>query len=138
MAPKIWGSVLRAVEDKYIREMETRWPLLRYCDNYWKVNHLATQTYSQWFCRYKKTKALKAANAAKPGGNKPAAKKHKITTMEPDSKPSPPPEEQDGVAPTPIHETLFGDKDIDELPPPQVEEQRPIQATMSRPLQNPL
>ena len=47
MAPKTWGSMSRAVEDEYIREMETRWPLLRYCDNHLKVNHLATQTYSQ-------------------------------------------------------------------------------------------
>ena len=142
MAPKTWGSVSRAIKDKYICKMETRWPLLRYCDNHWKVNHLATQTYSQWFRRYKKTKALEAANAAKPGGDKPAAKKRKITTIEPDSEPSPPPEEQDGVAPTLIHKTSFGDEDIDKLPPPQVKEQQPIQATTSRPrarpLQNPL
>ena len=48
------------------------------------------------------------------------------------------PEVQDGVAPTPIHETSFGDKDIDKLPPPQVKEQRPIQATTSRPRARPL
>jgi len=89
MTPETWGSMSRAVEDEYICKMETKWPMLCYCDNHWKVNFLATQTYSQWYCQYDdKMKKLKA-NAAKPGGDKPAVKKHRITTEEPNSEPSP-------------------------------------------------
>ena len=126
MTPEIWGSMLRAVEDEYICEMETKWPMLCCCDNHWKVNFLVTQTYFQWYCQYdNKMKKLKA-NAAKLGGNKPAAKKCRIMTEKPNSEPSPPSEVQGSVAPTPIHKTSFRDKDINKLLPPQVKEQQLI------------
>ena len=34
--------------------MEKKWPVLRYCENHWKVCALATSIYSQWYQGYRK------------------------------------------------------------------------------------
>jgi len=51
LALKTWGNASRKVHDEYEREMETRWPVLRYCSNHWKTHHIATKNYSQWYGR---------------------------------------------------------------------------------------
>jgi hypothetical protein len=51
-APGTWGQASLAASNKYIREMENRWPVLRYCEDHWKVHALATLNYSQWYRWY--------------------------------------------------------------------------------------
>jgi len=41
-APRKWGDVSKDVQDEYCREMETKWEELRYCENHWKANYIAT------------------------------------------------------------------------------------------------
>ena len=66
-APETWGQVSLAASNKYIREMESRWPILRYCEDHWKVHALATQNYSQWYRWYdeKKTREKSMGRASK-------------------------------------------------------------------------
>jgi hypothetical protein len=59
-APKTWGEAPRELRDDYIREMETHWDVLRYCENHWKADAIATAVYSPWY-----NGPLKKANANK-------------------------------------------------------------------------
>jgi len=80
-APKTWTDASREVHDEYLREMEERYDVLRYCDNHWKANKLATTFYSIWYSQHKKTKArlgkddldeghpLKKARTSSPGSD---------------------------------------------------------------------
>jgi len=65
LAPKTWGNASRKVHDKYEREMETWWPVLRYCSNHWKTHHIATKNYSQWYGRHETNETEAKAPAKK-------------------------------------------------------------------------
>jgi len=43
LAPEKWGDTSKAVWEEYVYEMENRWEVLRYCDNHWKANKIATK-----------------------------------------------------------------------------------------------
>jgi hypothetical protein len=49
VAPKKWSQMPRNVKDEYVSDMEKQWPILRYCDDHWKANQVASSTYSQWY-----------------------------------------------------------------------------------------
>jgi hypothetical protein len=51
-APGTWGQASLAANNKYIWEMESRWPILQYCEDHWKVHALTTLNYSQWYRWY--------------------------------------------------------------------------------------
>ena len=38
------------VRDEYIQVMETKWPMLCYCENHWKVHTITTINYPTWYC----------------------------------------------------------------------------------------
>lgn len=48
-APRKWGDAPKNVREKYEDDMEARWPVLRYCANHWKANHIAQLAYPPWF-----------------------------------------------------------------------------------------
>jgi hypothetical protein len=54
IAPETWGQATMEVREKYCREMESEYPVLRLCNNHWKVNAIATAIYSQWHRTYDK------------------------------------------------------------------------------------
>jgi len=53
IAPKTWGAATQEVQDAYVRSMEERFVVLRYCDNHWKALAIATANYSQWYIHHK-------------------------------------------------------------------------------------
>jgi len=65
LAPKTWGNASRKDHNKYEREMETWWPVLRYCSNHWKTHHIATKNYSQWYGHRETNKTEAKAPAKK-------------------------------------------------------------------------
>jgi hypothetical protein len=54
LAPESWGQATKDVRDKYCREMENEYQVLRLCSNHWMANALATAIYSQWYRTYNK------------------------------------------------------------------------------------
>lgn len=48
-APSKWGQASREAEDEYIDGMEKKWPILRLCEDHWKVIQIATSNYPQWY-----------------------------------------------------------------------------------------
>jgi hypothetical protein len=62
IAPKTWGVATQEVQDAYVRSMEERFVVLRYCDNHWKALAIATANYSQWY-KYHKAKMEAEAGA---------------------------------------------------------------------------
>jgi hypothetical protein len=48
-APKTWGKVDAAVATQYRNEMERKFPELRFCDNSWKADYIATLNYPSWY-----------------------------------------------------------------------------------------
>ena len=52
IAPETWGQATMEVRDEYCQEMESKYPVLRFCDNHWKANAIATAIYSQWHQTY--------------------------------------------------------------------------------------
>jgi hypothetical protein len=72
VAPKKWSNALRSLQDEYVRDMEIRWEVLRFCEDHWKVHQLATSNYPQWY---------KTHISSKPGDDDtkgPAKKKWKV------------------------------------------------------------
>ena len=82
LAPRTWGEAPRSIQDKYSREMEKQWEVLRYCENSWKAQHLATKTYSQWYTSFHRKMTRRQLVDAKT--KEPARKKHKTSTKEDD------------------------------------------------------
>ena len=54
IAPKKWSEVPIGLLKEYMQEIEHQWPVLGYCNNYWKSHYLATKNYLQWFKAYDK------------------------------------------------------------------------------------
>ena len=130
MAPDTWGEVDDKVQDYFVCEMEERWTVLRYCDNHWKANAIATSLYSQWYHTY---------DRKKKGLNEPAAKRPRIATEEPGDAHSPTAGSQADRVPSPTPETPVDD--ITEAPSSRLDQQGVTQASSrprARPLRNPL
>ncbi|KAH7905891.1 hypothetical protein BJ138DRAFT_705412 [Hygrophoropsis aurantiaca] len=51
-APKVWGEVGLVAATYYRSEMYRQFPELRLCEQNWKVNMIATDTYSQWYRKH--------------------------------------------------------------------------------------
>jgi len=107
MAPKSWGYASKVVKDEYIREMEKKWPVLRYCENNWKSDAITTTFYPPWYRGYSSKEEPKDDRRSCDG---PTAKKRRTTTEEPNDTSSPPPEmtpfediTEPGVEPGPSH-----------------------------------
>ncbi|KAK7020790.1 hypothetical protein R3P38DRAFT_3197212 [Favolaschia claudopus] len=49
--PKTWGAASLAVITYHRAHMYAAHPILRLCSGHWKVERLATQTYSSWYSR---------------------------------------------------------------------------------------
>ena len=142
MAPGTWGNVSNEIHAKYICKMEDKWPMLRYCENNWKADALATSIYSQWY--HGPRKRVNGPKDANQGCDESIAKKRRATTKATYNMPKPSSQVQDDseIASTPTGKTPFEDEDIAGSPSPQVEEQGPTQPPTSkptaRPLRNPL
>jgi hypothetical protein len=54
VAPEKWGDASKDLRDEYCHEMESKFGVLRYCDNHWKAHTLATSIYSQWYRSFDK------------------------------------------------------------------------------------
>ena len=54
IAPETWGQATKEVREEYWREMENEYHVLRFCNNHWKANAIATSIYSQWYRTYDK------------------------------------------------------------------------------------
>jgi hypothetical protein len=126
IAPRKWGKATMEVRDEYVRVMETKWPMLRYCENHWKVHAIATINYPAWYrgC-VRREIGLKDDDE---GCDEPVAKKCKTTMEEAsDSESSPPPEVQGDIVAT----------HVDDVPaPPRLEDSTTRPG--ARPLRNPL
>jgi hypothetical protein len=70
VAPEKWGDASKEVRDEFCYEMESKFGVLRYCDNHWKVHTLATSIYSQWYRSFDKKR-----HAAKKENEEPPTKK---------------------------------------------------------------
>jgi hypothetical protein len=53
-----WGDMGNVSQDYYRREMYSFFPELRLCELDWKVNRLATETYSSWYRKHKDKLAI--------------------------------------------------------------------------------
>ena len=53
--------------------METRWPVLRYCENHWKAQRIAIDNYPQWY----KTYSRKKLGEEEKTSDEPAQKKRR-------------------------------------------------------------
>jgi hypothetical protein len=126
MAPETWGSVALDVKNDYIFEMEKKWEVLRYCENHWKANNLATLTYSQWYHPF--DRKMKRAKGVIRSGER-TSKKRRMSTEESDDMSSPHPDAHVARARS---ESPFEDEDIGEPSVPQVEDPGPSQV-ISRP-----
>jgi hypothetical protein len=73
VAPRKWSHAPRSVQDEYVRDMENQWPILQYCEDHWKVHHLATNSYPQWYKSHHVSK--KVDNTETKG---PAQKRRKV------------------------------------------------------------
>jgi len=119
-APKTWGDASKELRDEYFYEMESHWGVLRYCQNHWKADTLATLAYSPWY-RHFSSKAKKE-QATIP--NERAAKWSKNAVNDVAMAHTPEPEAQAGPSGTPTPENLpVEDSDETPLDPsPRVEQ----------------
>jgi len=96
IAPKKWSKASRTVHKEYAREMETRWPILQYCENHYKAHLLTTKHYSQWYKTHHMAQTIGKDNNKET--NRPPSKKFK-TMVEDDhtcvSQADTPPEDSD-------------------------------------------
>ena len=75
VAPLKWGDGSKDLRDHYCMEMESRFKVLRYCDNHWKSHTIATIIYSPWYHMWdKKMQGIKIEPKEEPSGE-PAPKR---------------------------------------------------------------
>ncbi|KAF7371672.1 hypothetical protein MVEN_00023300 [Mycena venus] len=55
--PKTWGTASLTVVNYHWAQMYAAYPFLHLCNSHWKVDHLATNTYSSWYTKAVKKKA---------------------------------------------------------------------------------
>jgi hypothetical protein len=115
-APEKWTDASRDVREEYLREMEEKWEVLRYCDNHWKASKLATTLYSVWYNQYHK-KAIKGQNNNAHKGHPPNKKARTSNTGSEDRiGGSPEPENQAhgrAVSENPIEDIDGPDRELD-------------------------
>ena len=84
IAPETWGQATKEIREEYCGEMEREYHVLRFCNNHWKANALATAIYSQWYRTYKKIKPCPNNNdnsESDDGSNGPPRKKARTTIV---------------------------------------------------------
>ena len=137
MAPDKWGDVRRKPLDEFTREMEKKFPVLRYCEDHWKVNYVATKNYPQWYKSYhQKMLVLKGK---KKETNEPPQKKRRTRIKDDDDSHCQSDSETDTVdGPTP--EALDEGSNHNNARPSWLEEdtQEEPRACTSRPRARPL
>ncbi len=58
-APPRWGEAKPHISQRFRRLMCAQFPELRFCDNNWKVDHIATLHYPSWYRYWVKMKSKK-------------------------------------------------------------------------------
>ncbi|KAI0291862.1 hypothetical protein BC826DRAFT_1105790 [Russula brevipes] len=86
IGPERWGDASKQIRDEFFREIEGTFTVLRYCDNHWKANAIATSIYSQWYHSFdRKHHTVKEEDTSislacdEPG---PSRKKHKTASKD--------------------------------------------------------
>jgi hypothetical protein len=130
-APSKWGRASREVEDEYVNEMEKRWPILRFCEDHWKSNQIATLNYPQWYSHY----SSRAAQVKSEDQIDFDQRKHKKAKIAVDQAHSPEPEDEASPLGAAIPETP-----VEDAPSPCPEQVAPQAGskTGSRPKARPL
>jgi hypothetical protein len=80
-APAAWGNATLSTRHTFINTMETEFSFLRLCEDHWKANQVATNSYSQWYQHATERKTVVAAKKA----NKRATEQHKAIAIEVDA-----------------------------------------------------
>jgi hypothetical protein len=140
IAPVKWGDATKEVRDEFFREMEARWPVLRYCDSNWKTNHIATLNYPQWYKEF--CKKMRSGHGGQDGEQHPKkrAKTSGATKPIDDTSDGTSPEEHTDSGSALMHRDLTGVEEtestqfVQDHQPPSVPPQRP----RPRPLRDPL
>jgi hypothetical protein len=139
-APSKWRDSSREVQDKYIRDMEKKWPVLCYCENHWKANTLVTSIYSQWYKRYHK-KMVADAKENKLDDSEPVRKKARTAIEADDSSSSESESESDCNMDSLSSAPVPQDEETSDTRPSPNRQNRPSQGASrprARPLRNPL
>ena len=53
LAPRTWGAATQEVQEAFVHSIEECFSVLKFCDNHWKAQAIATANYSQWYKYYK-------------------------------------------------------------------------------------
>jgi hypothetical protein len=118
-APKTWGDASKELQDEYLYEMESHWGVLRYCQNHWKADILATLAYSPWYRHYNAKMTREQSQIPKER----ESKRYKTAVSEVDVVHTPEPDAQASPLGTPTPEGLVEDSDdAPSAPSPQVEQ----------------
>ncbi|KIK77009.1 hypothetical protein PAXRUDRAFT_168112, partial [Paxillus rubicundulus Ve08.2h10] len=85
LAPKTWGSTLDFVRDSFNLEVVRGFPQMGLCDNFWKVDAVATARYSLWTQMHlKESNKRKVNTKSEPpeelGSPEPNTKKIKVNS----------------------------------------------------------
>jgi hypothetical protein len=91
VAPEKWGDGPKQIRDEFFYEMEGTFVVLRYCDNHWKANAVATSIYSQWYHSFdRKRHAVKSEDVpcAEPPKKKPKTTSKDVEDLVEDTRPS--------------------------------------------------
>ncbi|KAI9433274.1 hypothetical protein H4582DRAFT_2082423 [Lactarius indigo] len=98
-APEKWGNTLKDIRENYYFEMESKFYVLRLCENHWKSQAIATAIYSQWYNRFVKKRGC-AVKSEGDTGEEPAAKRPRGAK----NKPPPGPTSDDAAS---IHKVII-------------------------------
>ena len=130
-APDKWGNATSKVCTTFFQEMEAKFPVLCYCDDNWKTNHIATLIYSTWYPKYHESMSSGGGQRLKKR-TKTSGVNSSINGTSDDSE-SPPPEERDTAM---VNSDAVGDEETEsqggQHAPGSTQRPRP------RPLRDPL
>ena len=79
-APEKWGDASNEIREQYYYEMESKFYLLRLCDNHWKSQAIATGICSQWYGYFVKKREAAAAVKVEEKSDKRATKRLRFDT----------------------------------------------------------
>ncbi|KAH9028891.1 hypothetical protein EDB85DRAFT_1892326 [Lactarius pseudohatsudake] len=101
IAPPKWGDASMTIRENFHFEMESKFYVLRLCDNHWKSQAIATAIYSQWHGRFvtgQVTSKKRAVKSEDDPNEEPAAKRHRAAKSDPSPGPTSDCESNDGDA----------------------------------------
>jgi hypothetical protein len=112
-APKKWGKASKEARDMYFCEMENKWEILRYCNNHWKANKIATSGYLIWYHPYHKKVISDSDNKRKnKAHDKCPAKKARTISIDSEDKDTGSPKPGDHVNRAATSESDDEDTDV--------------------------